>query len=71
MQVLDRYFRLLGKKVVSRLLKWLLMAVIGYLTWVSIIGTQQKTRGKHLLEQGQQLYNESKRVSDSTYYTNK
>ncbi|MGP1437176.1 MAG: hypothetical protein ACTTKN_11250 [Phocaeicola sp.] len=65
--MLARYFRHLGMEVVSKLLKWLLVAAIGYITWTSIISSQQKTRGKHLLKQGQQLYNESEKVSVPTY----
>jgi hypothetical protein len=61
--MLARYFRHIGIKFVSKLLKWFLVAVIGYLAWVSIISSQQKSRGKHLLQQGEQLYKESKNVS--------
>ena len=61
--MIERYLRRLGKNVAIKLQKWLLTAVIGYLTWVSVIGSLQKAKGKQLIQQGEQLYNESKSVS--------
>ncbi|EFB32167.1 hypothetical protein HMPREF0971_01446 [Segatella oris F0302] len=61
--MIERYLRHLRNYVASKLIKWLLIALIGYLTWVSVIGTQQKAEGTQLIEQGKQLYNESKSVS--------
>ena len=64
--MIERYLRRLGKNVAIKLQKWLLTAVIGYLTWVSVIGSLQKAKGKQLIQQGEQLYNESKIVSIPT-----
>ena len=64
--MIERYLRRLGKNVAIKLQKWLLTAVIGYLTWVSVIGSLQKAKGKQLIQQGEQLYNESKSVSIPT-----
>lgn len=64
--MIERYLRRLGKNVAIKLQKWLLTAVIGYLTWVSVIGSLQKAKGKQLIQQGEQLYSESKSVSIPT-----
>ncbi len=50
--MIERYLRHLRNYVASKLIKWLLIALIGYLTWVSVIGTQQKAEGTQLIEQG-------------------
>ena len=59
--MLGRYFHQFGKKVASKCVKWFLIVVVAYITWISFIGEQLKSTGQRLYNQGQQLYMEAKR----------
>ena len=57
--MLSKYFHHLGRKAVSKCIKWLMITGIACITWIGFIGEQVKSTGHRLYEQGQLLYMEN------------
>ena len=57
--MLSKYFHHLGKKAVSKCIKWLMITGIACIIWIGYIGEQVKSTGHRLYEQGQLLYMEN------------
>lgn len=60
-----KHLHYLGKKLVSKCSKWLLIAVIAYIIWIGFISEQLKSTGKRLYKQGEQFYKEIKETPSS------
>lgn len=67
-RVLDNYFHNLGRKVIGKAARWILVAVIALITWLTVISPSTHDRGSKLYEQGKQLYEETKESSYKTPY---
>lgn len=57
--MLNKYFHHLGKKIIFKCVKWLMIVVIACITWIGFIGEQVKSTGLRLYKQGQLLYIET------------
>lgn len=67
-KMLGNYFHNLGRMVMGKTMKWILVATIALITWLTVISPSTHHRGKKLYEQGKQLYEETKEPSPSTSY---
>ena len=67
-KMLGNYFRNLGRQVIEKAAKWILVATIALITWLTVISPSTHHRGRKLYEQGKQLYEETKETSPSTFY---
>jgi hypothetical protein len=67
-KMLDNYFHNLGWKLIGKAARWILVAVIALITWLTVISPSTHRRGRKLYEQGKQLYEETKESSHNTSY---
>lgn len=67
-KMLDNYFHNLGRKVIGKVVRWILVAIIALITWLTVINPSTHHRGRKLYEQGKQLYEDTKEPPHSTSY---
>lgn len=58
-----------GRKLLYKAGKFLLVAVIGYITWNAIVGQRNGSQGEQLYQDGKKLY-ESHEHTTATYELN-
>lgn len=56
-----------GRKLLYKAGKFLLVAVIGYITWNAVVGQRNGSQGEQLYQDGKKLY-ESHEHTTASYY---
>lgn len=57
----------LGKKILYKIVKYLIVCVIGYITWTVVVGKQNGSHGEQLYHQGKEIYDEQKKSTASHF----
>ena len=65
--MMSKRFHNLGQKLLSKLGRYLLAAVIGYITWAAVVGKSNGQRGEQLFREGREIYEEQKQSTASHY----
>lgn len=60
-------FNRIGKKILSKLGKLLLIAIIGYITWATVVAERNSSQAEKLYRDGKELYKESKDTAQFHY----
>lgn len=60
-------FNRIGKKILYKLGKLLLIAIIGYITWATVVAERHSLQAEKLYHDGKELYKESKDTTQSHY----
>lgn len=64
---MSKRFHNLGKKLLSKLGRYLLAAVIGYITWAAVVSKSNGQHGEQLLREGREIYEEQKQSTASHF----
>lgn len=65
--MMSKRFHNLGQKLLSKLGRYLLAAVIGYITWAAVVGKSNGQHGEQLFREGREIYEEQKQSTASHY----
>lgn len=57
----------IGKKLLFRLGKYMLIAIIGYITWTAVVSEGNEPQAEKLYREGKEFYEESKGATTSHY----